>query len=273
MTGSASPLLEVRNLGKEYVRTEPFARKQFIVRAFENIELTVRRGVTLAIVGESGAGKSSLARCLALLESPTRGEIFLGGKSALELPKQERFLLCRQVQLVFQDPAASLNPQFSAVEIVAEPLRIQRIGTRAQQQERAIQLMQLVGLSPDAASKRSLEFSGGQRQRLAIARALALEPDLLVLDEALSSLDRANQENILQLLEELRVRRSLTYIHISHDLALVSRFADEVAVMRSGRIVEHNTKAELFLHPEHTYTRHLLAAMGPPETAWLGRSA
>jgi ABC-type glutathione transport system ATPase component len=273
MTTSPERLLEVRNLGKEYVRTKPFVRERVIVRAFENIDLSVQRGVTLAIVGESGAGKSSLARCLALLERPTRGEICLGGKSVLDLPTQERFLLCRQIQLIFQDPTASLNPQFSAAEIVAEPLRIQRIGTRAQQRERALQLIQLVGLSPDAASKRSLEFSGGQRQRLAIARALALEPDLLILDEALSSLDRANQENILQLLDELQATRALTYVHISHDLALVSQFADEVAVMCSGRIVEHKATTELFAHPEHAYTRQLLAAMEPAEAIWLGRSA
>jgi ABC-type glutathione transport system ATPase component len=273
MTTSIASLLEVRDLGKEYLRTEPFGRTRFTVRAFENIDLALRRGTTLAIVGESGAGKSSLARCLALLESPSRGEICLGGESALALLKQDRFLLRRQVQLIFQDPAASLNPQFSAAEIVAEPLWIQRIGTRAQQHARAIELMKLVGLSPDAASKRSLEFSGGQRQRLAIARALVLEPKVLILDEALSSLDRANQENILQLLDDLQAARSLTYVHISHDLALVSRSADEVAVMRSGRIVEHKATMELFAHPEHAYTRELLAAMEPAEGSWLGRSA
>ena len=273
MTTSPAPLLEVRNLGKEYVRTEPFGRTRFTVRAFENIDLAVRGGATLAIVGESGAGKSSLARCLALLESPSRGEICFRGKSVLDISKQERFLLRREIQLIFQDPAASLNPRFSAAEIIAEPLRIQRIGTKAEQRERAFQLMQLVGLSPDTGSKRSLEFSGGQRQRLAIARALALEPRLLILDEALSSLDSANQENILQLLDDLQAARSLTYIHISHDLALVSRSADEVAVMRCGRIVEHKATTQLFAHPEHAYTRQLVAALEPAEASWLGRSA
>jgi ABC-type glutathione transport system ATPase component len=273
MTTSTAPALEVRNLGKDYVQAQPFSRAQSTVRAFEGIDLTVQRGETLAIVGESGAGKSSLARCLALLESPSRGELFFGGKSALNLPKQERFVLHRKVQLIFQNPTASLNPQFSALEIVAEPLRIQRIGTRRQQSERAIELMQLVGLSPNTASKRSLEFSGGQRQRLAIARALALEPSLLILDEVLSNLDHANQENILQLLEQLQVAQSLTYVHISHDLPLVSQFADEVAVMRAGRIVEHQPTAELFADPQHSYTQHLLGAMEPVEATWLGRSA
>lgn len=210
---------------------------------------------------------------MALLETPSGGEILFDGKSALDLGKQELFLLRRQVQLIFQNPTASLNPQFCAVEIIMEPLRIQRIGTLKRQRERAIELMQLVGLSPDTGSKRPLEFSGGQRQRLAIARALTLEPKVLILDEALSNLDRANQENILGLLEDLQSACSLTYLHISHDLRLVSRFADEVAVMRSGRIVEHKTATELFTHPEHSYTRHLLGAMKPTEAIWLGRSA
>ena len=265
--------LEVRNLAKDYVQTQAFSRKQFTIRAFEDIDLTLRRGETLAIVGESGAGKSSLARCLAMLESPSRGEIFFDGKSALNLPKQELFVLRRKIQLIFQNPTASLNPQFSALEIVAEPLRIQRIGTRAQQNDRAIELMQLVGLSPDTASKRSLEFSGGQRQRLAIARALALEPILLILDEVLSNLDRANQENILRLLEELQAAHSLTFVHISHDLPLVSQFADEVAVMLAGRIVEHQPTRKLFSDPQHSYTRHLLGTIEPAEAIWLGRSA
>jgi ABC-type glutathione transport system ATPase component len=273
MTTSTTPALEVQNLVKDYAQAQLFSRAQFSIRAFEDIQLTVRRGATLAIVGESGAGKSSLARCLALLESPSRGEIFIEGKSALNLPKQERFALHQKIQLIFQNPTASLNPQFSALEIVAEPLRIQRIGTRRQQSERAVELMQLVGLSPNTASKRSLEFSGGQRQRLAIARALALEPNLLILDEVLSNLDRANQENILQLLAELQAAYSLTYVHISHDLPLFSQFADEVAVMHCGRIVEHQPTRKLFADPQHSYTRHLLGTMEPAEAIWLGRSA
>lgn len=273
MMTSTTPALEVRNLGKDYVQARPFSRAQSTVRAFEGIDLTVQRGKTLAIVGESGAGKSSLARCLALLESPSRGEIFFDGQTVLNLPKQELSVLRRKIQLIFQNPTASLNPQFSALEIVAEPLRIQRIGTKEQQNDRAIELMKLVGLSPYTASRRSLEFSGGQRQRLAIARALALEPSLLILDEVLSNLDRANQENILQLLEQLQVAHSLTYVHISHDLPLVSQFADQVAVMLSGRIVEHQPTRKLFSDPQHSYSRHLLGAMEPAEAIWLGRSA
>ncbi|MGA8144992.1 MAG: ATP-binding cassette domain-containing protein [Candidatus Acidiferrales bacterium] len=273
MTAPHVPLLEVRDLAKTYTQRRTFARTQPSVKAFENINLAVQRGVTLAIVGESGAGKSSLARCLALLETPSRGDIFFEGHSVLALPQRASLSLHRQIQFIFQDPTSALNPRFSAEEIVVEPLLIQRIGTKSQQRERALQLMQLVGLSPDSASKRSLEFSGGQRQRLAIARALALEPRLLILDEALSNLDRANQENILQLLDDLQAAQSLTYIHVSHDLPLVSRFADEVAVMHSGRIIEHKSAEELFAHPEHAYTRQLLHSIEPMDAIWLGRSA
>jgi ABC-type glutathione transport system ATPase component len=273
MTVSPTPILEVRNLGKEYVQARNFDRVEFTVRAFENVNLAIHGGLTLAIVGESGAGKSSLARCLALLERPSCGEIHFEGKSVLGLAKNELGSMHRRIQLIFQDPTSALNPRLSAADLIAEPLLIQRIGTKVQRREQALELMRLVGLSPDVGSKRPLEFSGGQRQRIAIARALALEPKLLVLDEALSSLDRANQENILQLLRDLRAERALTYVHISHDLELVARIADRVAVMYSGRIVEHKDASELFARPEHSYTRQLLHAMKPMETMMLERSA
>jgi ABC-type glutathione transport system ATPase component len=272
MTTSPVAVLEVRNLGKDYLQTQAFSRTRFMVRAFENVNLAVRRGMTLAIVGESGAGKSSLARCLALLESPSHGEILFEGESALDLPKRELFLMRWKTQLIFQNPTASLNPQFSAVEIVAEPLRIQRIGTSAQRHDRAIEMMELVGLSPDGGSKRPLEFSGGQRQRLAIARALALEPKLLVFDEILSNLDLANQEIILQLLNELQRAHSLTYIHVCHDLRIVSRIADEVAVMHAGRIVEQKPATELFANPGDPHTKELFEAMPSLEMIAAGRS-
>ncbi len=273
MTVPRTSMLEVRNLGKEYAQTPRFDRSKFMVQAFENVNLAIPDGLTLAIVGESGAGKSTLARCLALLERPSRGEIHFEGRSVLELTQDELVPIRRQIQLIFQDPTAALNPRLSAAEIISEPLSIQRIGTKEQRRQRALELMCLVGLSPDAHSKRPLEFSGGQRQRIAIARALALEPKILVLDEALSCLDLANRENILQLLDDLQAGQSLTYVHVSHDLELVARIADRVAVMCSGRIVEHKDVNELFAHPEHSYTRQLLRAMQPMETILLDRSA
>jgi ABC-type glutathione transport system ATPase component len=266
-------LVQIRHLSKFYVQRRSVTRSEFTIQALEDLNLTIRRGVTLALVGESGSGKSTLARCLAMLEQPSQGEIWYDGRNLLEIDRRERFQMRRQIQLIFQDPAMALNPRMTAVEIVAEPLLIQKIGSGKQRQEQALALMEQVGLPADAAEKRSLEFSGGQRQRLAIARALALEPRMLILDEALSSLDLANQEMILKLLADLQAARSLTYLHISHDLRLVSEFADEVAVIHERRIVEHKPAPELFANPVDPYTQELLFAMPSLETICTDRSA
>lgn len=271
MTARSEIFLCAQNLGKHYVQRRPLTRAKFIVQAFQDVNLAFHRGTTLAIVGESGAGKSSLARCLALLETPTQGEIWCEGRNLLLLRKSELLPIRRKVQLVFQDPASALNPRFTAGEIVAEPLLIQRIGTKAQQRERALGLMEQVGLPAKWERKFPFEFSGGQRQRLAIARALALEPKLLVFDEILSNLDLANQEIILQLLNELQRAHSLTYIHVCHDLRIVSRIADEVAVMHAGRIVEQKPATELFANPGDPHTKELFEAMPSLEMIAAGR--
>ena len=270
---SASALLHVRGLSKSYIRRRALSRSEFVVRAFEDVDISVPRGKTLALVGESGAGKSTLARCIALLEKPTCGKIWFDGKNVTDLRKKELFPLRRRIQLVFQDPTSALNPCFTATEIIAEPLVIHRVGTAAGQQEKALHLMEQVGLPATWAEKRPLEFSGGQRQRLAIARALALDPCLLILDEALSNLDARNQDLILQLLANLQGARSLTYLHVCHELSLVERFADEVAVMRDGRIVECQPTPELFARPQHLYTRDLLTAMPSVESIYEDRFA
>ena len=270
---SASALLYVRGLGKTYTQRRPFSRSEFDVRALEDVDISVPRGKTLALVGESGAGKSTLARCIALLEKPTCGEIWFECENVTGLPKRELFPLRRKVQMVFQDPTSALNPRMTASEIIAEPLVIHRVGTAAGQRETALQLMEQVGLPATWAEKRPLEFSGGQRQRLAIARALTLDPCLLILDEALSSLDAKNQDLILQLLAGLQAARSLTYLHVCHELSLVERFADEVAVMRDGRIVECQPAPELFSRPQHSYTQELLAAMPSVESIYKDRFA
>lgn len=231
------------------------------MRAFEGVDLSIPRGATLAMVGESGAGKSSLARCVAMLEAPDSGEILFEGANISKLRGRELFSLRRKIQLIFQDPSTSLNGRFTAAEIVAEPLEIQRLLTKPQRRSRALDLMRQVGLPTEWAGKSPFEFSGGQRQRLAIARALTLEPKLLILDEALSSLDLANQEMILQTLADLQSRLGLTYLHISHDLRLVSQFADEVAVMLEGKIVEQSRAADLFARPKNSYTQQLVHAM------------
>ena len=260
------PLLRVRGLAKSYVQRRSLTRSKFRVRAFEEISLDVPQGVTLAIVGESGAGKSSLARCLALLETADSGTIEFEGKILSGLAQAELFQLRRKIQLIFQDSTSALNPRFTAAQAVAEPLQIQRMFRVADRHDRAIELMQQVGLPAESAKKLPSEFSGGQRQRLAIARALALEPKLLILDEALANLDAANQEMILRLLADLRARHMMTYIFISHDLHLVSQFADEVAVMRGGRIEEQKQCEDLFTRPENEYTRELIHAVPPLES-------
>jgi ABC-type glutathione transport system ATPase component len=258
-------LLEVRNLSKQYVERRPFSNAKVVVDALNDVSLKIRRGTTLAIVGESGSGKSTLARCLALLESPSRGEIILDGRNLLQLNRRKLFPIRRRIQLIFQDPTSALNPGLTAAELIAEPLVIQRIGTKEERRRKVSDLMERVGLPAKWGTKRPLEFSGGQRQRIAIARALVLGPSLLILDEALSSLDIANQESILALLADLHRSCGLTYLHISHDLRLVSDSAQEIAVMHAGRIVEHKKAADLFANSEHARTQELLAAQRPIE--------
>lgn len=267
------PIVQAWNLSRRYIQRRPLTADKHVVQAFEDVTLSIRKGTTLAIVGESGAGKSSLGRCLALLEKPDEGEIRFEDQDVANLRGKELLALRRAVQFVFQDATTALNPRFTAAEIIEEPLVIQRIGSKSARRERAFQLMRDVGLAAEWANKSSLEFSGGQRQRLAIARALALEPKLLILDEALSNLDLANQELILSLLAELQVSRALTYVHISHDLLLVARCSDEIVVMQGGRIVEQKATSDLFAHPEHWYSRELLQAMPSVDSILLERSA
>lgn len=263
---SERPLVQIKGLTKQYVQRRPFTREKFTVRALDNVNLTVGKGTTLGLLGESGAGKSTLVRCLALLEAPSSGEIWFDGVNVLTLKKKGVSGLRRQIQIIFQDASSALNPRLTAGEIIAEPLVIQREGTKEQRRQRTLGLMEQVGLPANAERKLPLDFSGGQRQRLAIARALALEPRLLIFDEALSHLDLANQEIILELLALLQKTHALTYIHVSHDLRMLSGMTDEIAVMYESKVVEHKSTPEIFAHPEHAYTRDLLEAMPALET-------
>jgi oligopeptide transport system ATP-binding protein len=267
------PLVSVQHLSMHYVQRAQFSRTAHTVHALEDASLTISRGTTLALVGDSGSGKSTLARCLALLEKPSAGEIMFDSHDLLALNSKELFAVRSQIQLIFQEPASALNPRMTALEIVSEPLAIRKRGTKAERHGRALEGLARVGLPTDCQGKRPMEFSGGQRQRLSIARALVLEPQLLIFDEALSSLDLASQEAILQLLAELQAEHSLTYLHISHDLRLVSQFADEIAVMRDGRVIEQQPKAKLFAQPNDEHTRDLLIAMPSLESIYMDRSA
>lgn len=244
---SRQPLVQISNVSKQFVQRRFLSRRKFAVQALKEVQLKIPRGSTVAVIGRSGSGKSTLARCIAGFEQPDSGQIIFAGSNR------------RSVQLIFQDAGTALNPRFTAVEAVAEPLEISRQGSRAQRRERALQLMEESGLDSSWAERKVGEFSGGQRQRLAIARALAAEPELLILDESLSGLDLPLQAQFLRLLMELQRRHGLTYLHITHDLNFLSLFADHVVVMEEGTIAEACSPADLF-SSSHPATRALVEA-------------
>lgn len=265
------PLLEARQVCKSYARGKRFSQARSRVAALADINLQLFPSSTLALVGKSGSGKSTLGRCLARLEDPDSGEVWFQGKDLLKLRSSDLSIARRQIQLVFQHSATAMNPLFSAVEIVAEPLRIHAKISKKHRLECALALMKQVGIPPGLADRSPLQFSGGQRQRLAIARALILKPTILVLDEALSGLDCAIQAQIANLLIELQASFSLSYLFISHDLRMAAYLADTVAVMEQGRIVESSTVGGLFSRPQHAAARELInsipAVVDPVTTA------
>ena len=254
------PLLEVENLVKTYTRKK-LAGPREEVRALDGVSLSISRGTTLAIVGESGSGKSTLALCLACLERPTSGSIRFEGKDILHAGVRALRTIRQNLQLIFQDPASSFNPRWKVLEILSEPLALQGNLGRDEMRSRAHALLEQVGLSSGMEEKLPSELSGGQRQRLAIARALMVEPKLLILDEALSALDCSVQAQIANLLVELQDSRGVTYLFITHDMAMAAHLADEIAVMSKGRIVEQEAPDKILKQPESAVTRELLAAV------------
>ena len=253
-------LLHAVNLGKRYVQGRWLTPRRHQIQALYGVELKLLAGSTLALIGASGSGKSTLARCLACLESPDSGEIWFGGTNVLALSDRELIPFRRQIQMIFQDPSSSLNPRFTAVQIVSEPLLTARRGTEEACRDRALALMELVGLRADWGKQLPHQFSAGQRRRLAIARAISLEPKLLILDEALAGLDLPIQTQISDLLLELQGTLSLSYIYISHDLDLIARVADRVVVLHWGQIVETVTTRELFVKPQSVPACNLVRA-------------
>lgn len=256
----AGPLLRASDLRKRYTRGGGWAWNRTQIESLRGIDLEVCAGAGLALIGASGSGKSTLARCLACLEKPDSGEIWYDGKNLALAGDRELIPYRRQIQMIFQDPAQSMNPRFTAAEIVSEPLLIAGQGNKRERTERALALMKMVGIPPGAASRLPGSLSGGQRRRLAIARSLAVEPRVLILDEALAGLDLSTQAQIANLLLELQEARSLTCIWISHDLGLVARFASQVAVIDDGRIVEASPPMDLFANPQTPQARALLDA-------------
>lgn len=253
------PLIETRNVTKLFlVRAGWIAKQQSWLSAVEDVSLSVHRGETLGLVGESGSGKSTLARLLVHLIEPTDGEVRYNGRNIFSFSGGERRRFRRQAQIVFQDPYSSLNPRHTVETIIGEG--IQGLG-RHEKANRLAELLDLVGLAPDARERYPHEFSGGQRQRIGIARALAVNPEFLVLDEPVSALDVSVQSKILNLLRDLKKALNLTYVFISHDLSVVRHMADRVAVMYLGELVELASTAELFANPLHPYTQALLSAI------------
>jgi ABC-type glutathione transport system ATPase component len=254
------PLLKVENLAKRYVRKNLVGAHEELL-ALDGVSFTILPGTTLAVVGESGSGKSTLAACIACLESPTSGDIWFAGVDIAKVGEHVRRQVRPQIQLIFQDPASSLNPRWRVLEILIEPLILQRKLSHEEMNLRARSLLDRVGLSQDIAARLPTELSGGQRQRLAIARALTLGPKLLILDEALSALDCSVQAQIANLLMDLQSSLGMTYLFITHDLAMAAHLADEIAVMNRGRIVEQGPAEAILKQPEHDITRQLLAAV------------
>jgi oligopeptide/dipeptide ABC transporter ATP-binding protein len=235
------------------------------VKAVDCVSLRLGQGETLGIVGESGCGKSTLARLMLRLIEPTSGQIRFAGEDLLALRSGALRATRRNMQIVLQDPYASLDSRLSVGAIVAEPLEIHRVGDRRQRRQRVAELLSLVGLEADAAARYPHEFSGGQRQRIGIARAIALEPKLVVLDEPVSALDVSIQSQILNLLMDLKARLGLSYVFISHDLAVVEHVSDRVAVMYLGRVVETTATSALYAKPAHPYTQALMSAIVEPD--------
>jgi oligopeptide/dipeptide ABC transporter ATP-binding protein len=262
-----APLLTVKGLVKHFPQggTKLLQRERSVLKAVDGVSFTMDHGTTLGLVGESGCGKSTTARLILRLIEPTAGEVLLEGRDILGVSDQEMLALRRQMQLVFQDPLSSLNPRMSVGTNIAEPLRFHRLGDGRQRRTQAEAMLETVGLKLHDYDRYPHEFSGGQCQRVAIARALILRPKLVLFDEPVSALDVSIQAQILRLLLQLQEELKLSYIFISHDLSVVKRICDRIAVMYLGQIVENADSETLYRDPRHPYTRALLSAIPRPD--------
>lgn len=253
-------LIEVRNL-KQY-----YHQDHTVVKAVDDVSFTVQAGETLGLVGESGSGKSTIGRAIVNLYQPTDGQILYQGKALSDLSKGERLDYNKDVQMIFQDPYASLNPRMKVQDIVAEGMEVHGlVASKSERDAKVAELLASVGLSPEHALRYPHEFSGGQRQRIGIARALAVEPKFIVCDEPISALDVSIQAQIINLLQGLQEERGLTYLFIAHNLAMVKYFSDRIGMMYRGRMVELATAEALYEHPLHPYTQSLLSAIPLPD--------
>lgn len=261
-------ILDIRDLKMHFpVKGGILSKQVAAVKAVDGVSLSVGKGETLGLVGESGCGKSTLGKSIVRLTDPTSGSIFFQGTDITRMSQAQLRPIRRNIQMVFQDPAESLNSRMSVGQIIAEPLEVQGIGTQATRKEMVEKLLDRVGMPRSAAQRFSFEFSGGQRQRIGIARALALNPELLVLDEPVSALDVSVQSQVLNLLLELQEEMNLAYLFIAHDLAVVKHISDRVAVMYLGKIVELADADVIYKDPKHAYTKALISAIPEPDPA------
>jgi len=261
-----TPLLEVKHLKKYFpIKGGVFSKTIGYVYAVDDVNFTLAKGETLGLVGESGCGKSTTGRTILRLIEPTDGELYFEGQDITKLEKSAMRALRREMQIIFQDPYASLNPRMTVGSIIGEPLEIHKIAKGAEKEERVASLLQKVGLRAEDMRKYPHEFSGGQRQRIGIARALALNPKLIVCDEPVSALDVSIQAQVINLLEDLQAEFSLSYLFIAHNLNVVEHISDRVAVMYLGQIVELASDEDLYKNPQHPYTEALLSAVPIPD--------
>lgn len=258
-------IIQVRNLKKHFpIKRGIFKRQVGAVQAVDGISFDIKRGETLGLVGESGCGKSTAGRTILQLLEPTAGKVHWEGKDLTEMSKEALRKSRRHMQMIFQDPYASLNPRMTVGKIISEPLRIQGIGNSAEREERVVELLKRVGLNPYFIKRYPHEFSGGQRQRIGIARALSTNPSFIVADEPISALDVSIQAQVVNLLDDLKSELGLTYLFIAHDLSMVRYISDRVAVMYLGRIVELGERDDVYDNPLHPYTQALLSAIPIP---------
>lgn len=264
-----TPLIRVQNLTKHFPITRGLViqRQVGAVQAVDDLNFEIFKGETFGMVGESGCGKSTTGRAILQLHKPTAGKVYYKDTELTTATSQVMQRMRRNIQIIFQDPYASLNPRMTVGNIIAEPLEVHNIGTPAERRERVQDLLKLVGLNPYFVNRYPHEFSGGQRQRIGVARALALDPDFIVCDEPISALDVSIQAQVVNLLEKLQDELGLTYLFIAHDLSMVRHISDRVSVMYLGKMVELATRKELYENPLHPYTKALLSAVPIPDPA------
>ena len=263
---NAETLLEVKNLKKYFDASSGlFGKNKKYVQAVDDVSFELKKGETLGLVGESGCGKSTTGRTIIKLYEPTEGQIIFKGQDISKLKKSEMLPFRKNMQMIFQDPYASLNTRMTVGDIIAEPLEIHGMATKAEMNDKVQQLLHDVGLNPDHAARYPHEFSGGQRQRIGIARALAVEPDFIICDEPISALDVSIQAQVVNMLEDLQKNRGLTYLFIAHDLSMVKYISDRIGVMYLGKMVEMTFSDELYKNPLHPYTQALLSAIPIPD--------